>query len=236
MPDLLVITPVKDSIDTTMQTIKAVHAADGNHRHIIFNDFSSEATTKILEKNKEVYGYELVNLEDITDTPSPNYNLVLQRSQQIAVEMGVPLVIIESDVIIKKDTLSKMLELSNTQKKCGMLGAITTDEQDVVNFPYLNFKNEKSAIADTSHSLSFCCTLLTVDLLNSFSFKELSAEKDWYDVFISRKSKNLGFKNYLVTTLPVIHKPHSSRPWKQLKYSNPVKYYFNKLTKRKDRI
>lgn len=236
MVDLLIITPVKDSIDTTMQTIKAVHEAEGNHQHIIFNDFSSPETKAVLEKNKSKFGYELVNLEDITQTPSPNYRLVLQLAQQKAIEMNVPLVIIESDVIIKKDTLSQMLALSKTQKQCGMLGAITTDEEGEVNFPYLNFKNEQAPIADTSHSLSFCCTLLTVDLLKSFSFKELSAEKDWYDVFISRKSKSQGFRNYLATTLPVVHKPHSSRPWKQLKYTNPVKYYFRKLINRKDRI
>ena len=150
--------------------------------------------------------------------------------------MNVPLIVIESDVIIKKDTLTSMLELSKNKTKCGMLGAITTDEQGDINFPYLNFKNERANISNTSHSLSFCCTLLTISLLRSFSFEELSNEKDWYDVYISRKSKNLGFNNYLAKSLPVIHKPHSSRPWKQLKYTNPLKYYLNKLTKRKDRI
>ena len=157
-------------------------------------------------------------------------------AQKRALELNVPLVIVESDVIIKKDTLDKMHELSQSLTVCGMLGAVTTDESGQINFPYLNFKNEKQPIADTSHSLSFCCTLLTPDLLRSFSFLELSREMDWYDVFISHKSKKLGYKNYLVTTLPVIHKPHSSRPWKQLKYTNPIKYYFNKLIKRKDRI
>jgi GT2 family glycosyltransferase len=150
--------------------------------------------------------------------------------------MDIPLVLVESDVIIRKDTLTRMLELSRQQNNCGMLGAVTTDERGKINFPYLNFKNEKSAIADTSHSLSFCCTLLTTGLLKSFSFKELSTEKNWYDVYISRKSRSLGFRNYLLLMLPVIHEPHSSRPWKLLKYTNPVKYYFNKFMRRKDRI
>jgi hypothetical protein len=35
---------------------------------------------------------------------------------------------------------------------------------------------------------------------------------------------------------PVIHKPHSSRPWKLLKYSNPLSYYLQKLLKRRDKI
>ncbi|MGQ7870045.1 glycosyltransferase family A protein [Sunxiuqinia sp. sy24] len=236
MPKTLVITPVKDSIETTLQTIEAIHQADGDHLHVIYNDFSSPENKAILEEKKTTFGYELINLEDVTQTPSPNYNLVLQMAQQKAKELNIPLIVIESDVIIWKDTLNKMLDLSRIAPACGMLGAVTTNEDGDINFPYLNFKNEKQPLIDTSHSLSFCCTLLSPDLLRSFSFQELSREKDWYDVFISRKSKTLGYKNYLATMLPVIHKPHSSRPWKQLKYTNPVKYYFNKFINRKDRI
>lgn len=236
MPKALVITPVKDSIATTIQTIEAIHRAQGDHLHIVYNDFSTSETKKILEEKQKDYGFELIHLEDITNTPSPNYNLVLQLAQKKALELQVPLVIVESDVIVKEDTLEKMVQLSAKLNSCGMLGAITTDEKGQINFPYLNFKGEKQAIADTSHSLSFCCTLLSVELLKGFSFNELSSEKHWYDVFISRKSKLLGFKNYLATNLPVVHKPHSSRPWKQLKYTNPIKYYINKVIKRKDRI
>ena len=53
---------------------------------------------------------------------------------------------------------------------------------------------------------------------------------------ISRKSIQLGLSNYLLVTSDVLHKPHSSRPWKQLKYKNPLKYYYQKLIKRLDRI
>lgn len=236
MPEILVVTPVKDSIKTTLQTIRAVHEADGDHRYLVFNDFSTPETRSILEENQTKLNFELINLEDLTNTPSPNYHITLQKAQQTALEMNVPLVLVESDVIIKKHTLVQMLEFSRQYPDCGMLGAVTTDPQGKVNFPYLRFKHEKKDVIDTCHSLSFCCTLLTTDLLKRFSFTGLSTEKDWYDVFISRKSRSLGFRNYLVMTLPVIHQPHSSRPWKLLKYRNPVKYYFNKFVKRKDRI
>ena len=236
MHDTIVITPVKNSIETTLETIGCIHHADGNHRHRVYNDFSTPETKSILNEKQPEFGYELIHLEDITDTPSPNYKLVLQKAQEDAIKENLPLVIVESDVLIKPDTLNKMLKASQKLNKAGMIGAITVNESGYVNFPYLNFKNEKKEVISTNHSLSFCCTLLTVDLLKSFSFKELSDTKDWYDVFISRKSKALGFNNYLLTNLPVIHKPHSSRPWKQLKYTNPLKYYYQKLIKRKDRI
>ena len=236
MPDLLIVTPVKDSIGTTLETIRSVHEAGGNHRYLVFNDFSTPENRSILEKKQAEFSFELINLEDLTDTPSPNYHITLRKAQQTALEMNVPLVLVESDVIIKKDTLTQILDLSKKYPDCGMVGAVTTDMQGRVNFPYLKFKHEKRAVIHTSRSLSFCCTMLTTGLLKRFSFAELSIQKDWYDVFISRKSRSLGFRNYLAMTAPVIHKPHSSRPWKLLKYSNPVKYYFNKFVKARDRI
>lgn len=236
MPELLIVTPVKDSINTTLETIRAIHEADADHRHLVFNDFSTAETRAILEENQSKLDFELIHLEDLTNSPSPNYDITLQRAQQMALEMNVPLVLVESDVIVKKDTLVNLLKLSREYPNCGMVGAVTTDEQGKVNFPYLRFRREKDALIDTSRSLSFCCTLLTTSLLKRFSFAGLLTEKDWYDVSISRKSRSLGFRNYLAMTLPVIHKPHSSRPWKLLKYTNPVKYYFNKFVRRKDRI
>lgn len=236
MFEALVITPVKDSPDTTLETIRSVYSSDVKVKHIIYNDFSTDETTDILNANKEKYGFELINLKDVTTTPSPNYRLVLNMAREKALEMELPLIIVESDVEVKKDTLSNLIQLSRTNKKCGMVGAVTTDKNGQVNFPYLNFRNEKRPIVDTSHSLSFCCTLLSPELLKNFSFDELSEEKHWYDVFISRKSKQLGFRNYLAMNLPVVHKPHSSRPWKQLKYTNPIKYYFLKFIKKRDRI
>ena len=236
MSDILVITPVKDSIDTTLETARAIVCADGNIRHIIYDDFSSGESKKVLDKKKEELHYELIHLDEITTTPSPNYKLILEMAQQEALKMQVPLVIIESDVIVKKDTLIRLLKISRHSENCGLVGAVTINEEGKINFPYLNFKNETKELIATSHSLSFCCTLLSPALLQQFAFSELSSEKDWYDVFISRKSKSLGFQNYLAMNLPVIHKPHSSRPWKQLKYNNPVKYYIRKFFLRKDRI
>ena len=69
-----------------------------------------------------------------------------------------------------------------------------------------------------------------------YDFNELDPEKHWFDVTISQKSQALGFTNYLFCSLPVIHRPHSSRPWKQLKYTNPMKYYWKKFTKGFDKI
>jgi hypothetical protein len=65
---------------------------------------------------------------------------------------------------------------------------------------------------------------------------ELDHSKDWYDTFMSKKAVELGFDNYVLMPTPVLHKPHGSRPWKLLKYSNPFKYYILKFWKGRDKI
>lgn len=236
MYEALVITPVKDSLSTTIETIQSIHQSEGNYLYCIYNDFSTEETTQRLEQLKVQYNFELINLAEMTNTPSPNYRIVLRMAQNRALELNLPLIIIESDVEVKPTTFKDLIRYSNELTKPGMVAAITTDREGKINFPYLNFKSTKKEIVKTKHSLSFCCTLLTTDLLKQYDFKTLSTEKHWYDVSISRKSIQLGLNNYLVSTLQVLHKPHSSRPWKQLKYQNPIKYYFKKLINRLDRI
>lgn len=232
----IVITPVKDSLETTLETIKAIENSTFKVKHIVYNDFSTIETKEKLEEAKQNNDFELVNLEDITSHPSPNYKLVLQTAQKLAIAENLPLIIVESDVKVKPDTFEKMLTFDEQNKKVGMVGAITVDEAAKVNFPYLKFKDEKAKFLKTERSLSFCCTLLKLDFLKSYSFLELNESKDWFDVFISRKSIEIGFDNYVLMDVPVLHQPHGSRPWKQLKYTNPIKYYFLKLINKRDKI
>lgn len=236
MYDALVITPVKDSLNTTTETIQSIRNSIGHFQYCIFNDFSSEETTQELKLLSIEHPFELINLSEITETPSPNYRLVLQMAQKKALEQGLPLIIVESDVEVQSNTLGELIRQSRKLRDCGMVAAITRDREGKINFPYLNFKSTRKEVVKTRHSLSFCCTLLTPDLLKQYDFGTLSIEKHWYDVSISRKSIQLGLNNYLLFSHSVLHKPHSSRPWKQLKYKNPLKYYYQKLIKRLDRI
>lgn len=236
MAEAIVITPVKDSIETTMRTIEAVSKSTGIFDYYIFNDFSKPETKNTLEKNSSVYGYKLINLEDHTNNPSPNYKLILQLSQQTALEKKLPLIIVESDVIVADKTLQELVSTSLMQKNPGLIGAITVNEKGEYNFPYTFEKIKSSELVDTRHSLSFCCTLITVAFMEKFDFSQLSARKDWFDISISRQSKKMGFSNLLAKNLEVLHLPHSSRPWKNLKYKNPLLYYFKKYLNKRDRI
>lgn len=236
MPEAIIITPVKDSLDTTKLTIKAICESIGDFEYYVFNDFSLPETTNYLENAQVDYNFHLVNLKDITSNPSPNYKLVLIQAQKMAIEKNCPLIIIESDVIIKKDTIQQLIQISKTKSNCGITGAITVDKNGNYNFPYTFEQIKSNEVVNTPHSLSFCCTLITLELLNQFDFNNLSEKKDWFDVFISRQSKKLGFSNYLAKGVEVLHLPHSSRPWKNLKYKNPLLYYFRKYFYKRDRI
>lgn len=236
MVKALVITPVKNSIETTLETAEAIKASSVPVEHKIYNDFSTEETKVQLDENSSVHGYKVVHLEDITDSPSPNYKLVLQIAQKEAIEQGLPLLVVESDVTVEHHTIEKMLDFLEKHTDAGLIGAITVGYDKKVNFPYLKFKKVKAPVIDTNRSLSFCCTLFSPKFLQRYDFMSLDDAKDWYDTFMSKKSVELGFKNYVLMDTPVLHKPHGSRPWKQLKYKNPLKYYFLKFWKGMDKI
>ncbi len=236
MAEVIVITPVKNSIETTLDTARAIAASSVEVKHVIFNDFSSEETKAKLESEKFTIGYELIHLEELTENPSPNYKLVLQMAQKMGLEQNLPVLVVESDVVVKPTTIAEVLQFQESHTNAGLIGSVTVDEKGVVNFPYLKFKGIKEKVISTQRSLSFCCTLFSLTFLKAFDFTELDGAKDWYDTFISKKSIELGFENYVLMNTPVWHRPHASRPWKQLKYSNPLKYYFLKFWKGLDKI
>lgn len=238
MNSLHIITPVKDSIDTTLDTVKAIMESDIRvpYTYTIYNDFSTPENTLRLEEASKRYGFQLVNLSDLTDHPSPNYLLVLQKTQQEAIEADAGLLIVESDVTVEKHTLQGLFDGALERKDCGMAASVTVDGNGDINFPYLYAKGRKPKVYDEKKRFSFCCTLLTPQFLKAFDFHLLDASKNWFDVTISHESVRKGFHNYLFVNLPVLHRPHGSRPWKQLKYTNPLKYYWLKFTKGLDKI
>ncbi len=238
MKKLHIITPVKDSIELSLGTIRAVMAADYAvpYDYTVFNDNSTPENTEKLRKASEELGFKLINIADITDHPSPNYLLVLQVSQERALAEDAALAIVESDVLVEKHTLQELFDGAAAHSDCGMAAAVTVDEQGITNYPYLFAKDLPKGVHAVKKHLSFCCSLLTPAYMRTFDFHTLDPEKNWHDVTISHQSLKNGFSNYLFTELPVIHRPHGSRPWKQLKYTNPLKYYWRKFTKGLDKI
>lgn len=238
MKKLHIITPVKDSIELTLKTIEAVAGSTLNMpvTYFVYNDFSTRENTAQLAKAAKQYGFTLINLSDLTKHPSPNYLLILQMAQARAIAEDAGLLIVESDVVVEKNTLQRLYRGALEERCCGIAAAVTVDEAGTINYPYEHLRGQENMVIKTSKHCSFCCSLLTIDFLKAFSFEELNPEKNWFDVTISHESLGHGFYNYVFTNLPVLHRPHSSRPWKQLKYKNPLKYYWLKFTKGLDKI
>lgn len=230
MKALHIITPVKNSIDTTLQTIDAIMKSDitVHWDYTIYNDFSTDENTSILEREAEKRGFTLVNLKDLTDHPSPNYDLVLQLAQKRALAEEAGILIIESDVTVQKDTIQRLFNGTLERGDTGLAASVTVDENGAINYPYEYAVGRENQVIDEDKYFSFCCTLLSPALLSAVDFATLDPKRDWYDVTLSNISKRLGFKNYLYTNLPVWHRPHCSRPWRTLKEKNRLLYYWKK--------
>ncbi len=226
-----IVMPVKDSMETAVQAIRAVVAS--GHSLCVYDDFSTAENASCLDVLSAETGIRVVHLSERTDHPSPNYRLVLIDAQREAIARDAHLVIVESDVLVRAETIERLQEA--VVEGVGMVAAVTTDETGNINFPYEYARGRKTD-GECKKRLSFCCTLLTNAMLRSYDFAQLDPEKNWYDVFISHMSVQSGFTNILQVTNPVIHQPHSSRPWKRLKYTNPLLYYWRKLTQRRDKI
>ena len=67
MKCLHIITPVKDSIDSTLETVKAIMESDilVPFTYTVYNDFSTEENTHWLEEAARQWNFRLVNLSDL---------------------------------------------------------------------------------------------------------------------------------------------------------------------------
>jgi GT2 family glycosyltransferase len=181
-------------------------------------------------------GFGAPHIADLTDHPSPNYLLVLQRSRKIAIEQSAGFLLVESDVVVDKGTLQGLFDGAMERTDCAIAASVTVDDNGKINYPYEYARGHEGECYAVKKHCSFCCSLLTPEFLARMNFDELDPTKHWYDVQISHKASELGFQNYLFANLPVVHRPHQSRPWKHLKYTNPLKYYWIKFTKGFDKI
>ena len=179
MKSLHIITPVKDSIDLTLKTAKAVLDSHLTvpFTYTIYNDFSTPENTARLEEASRLMGFNLVNLADITSTPSPNYLLVLKTTRRLAIDADAGLLIVESDVVVEPDTLQGLYDGAMERSDCGIAASITVDAEGAVNYPYGFAKAVLGRVEPTRKHCSFCCSLLTPNLLRAFDFDLLNREE-----------------------------------------------------------
>lgn len=61
-------------------------------------------------------------------------------AQQRAIEAEAGLIIVESDVLVKKNTLQALFDGATERIDCGIAAAVTVDEKGEINYPYLSRK------------------------------------------------------------------------------------------------
>ncbi|MDR3129293.1 MAG: glycosyltransferase family 2 protein [Tannerellaceae bacterium] len=237
MKEIRIVTPVKNSIELTIKSIEAVSRSELSlpHTYTVYNDFSTSENTRKLESAAAHFDFTLVNLADFTIHPSPNYLFVLQREQQVALEADAALCVVESDVIIRPDTIQRLHNVLLTHPDAGLVSAVTMDSKGSINYPHAFAAGHEGQVFSTKENVSFCCALLTPELLRGCNFSQLNPSRTWYDPVICRRSLELGFSNYLCVDTPVLHFPHGSRPWRLLKETNRFKYYWYKIFRKLDK-
>lgn len=226
-----IIIPIKDSLQIAECALRALKGQPVT----IWNDNSTLENTELLHSLAQELDFECIDVATLTNHPSPNYLLLLRMMRKRAITNNHHLIIVESDVIVTDSSIARMVDVAQ-QQHIGMVAAVTHDDNGNVNFPYEYAQKYRIGAIETRKRLSFCCTLMTVEMLQRVDFDQLNPEKDWFDVTITRLSRENGFTNILLTDAPVRHYPHSSRPWKQLKYTNPLRYYWRKIFYAKDKI
>ena len=151
----------------------------------VWNDRSTDENTARLHALQRELGFTLIDVAELTDHPSPNYLMLLLRAQTEAIAAQKHLVIVESDVLVQPDTLSRLINAAQAPQT-GLVAAITHDTDGHVNFPYLYAQKMPAGQLTTTKRLSFCCTLLTCDFLKAFPFTNLNPDKDWFGCSQSR--------------------------------------------------
>ena len=175
MKKLHIITPVKDNVPSALETARAILSSrlDAPHTYTIYNDFSTDESTRQLDEASQELGFRLVNLSDLTTHPSPNYLLVLQREQKLCLEEDAALLIVESDVVVRPETLQGLWKAAQEHADAGIVASVTVDDDGVINYPYLYAKGKENQVLDTRRHCSFCCSLLTPELLRRVDFEQL---------------------------------------------------------------
>ena len=161
-----IIMPVKDAMDQAEQAIRAVVAS--GHSLTVYDDYSTPENAERLDALQAESVIEVKHLRSYTDHPSPNYRWTLIDAQREAVAKRAHLVIIESDVFVRPDTIDRLAGSTKAkgERRIGMVAAVTTDEEGKINFPY-EYARRMTQDGQTKKRLSFCCTLLTNELLRA---------------------------------------------------------------------
>ena len=124
--------PVKDAIESAAVSIRAIRQC--GYPLCVFDDYSTEENAKRIDELSQALSFSVVHIADKYAHPSPNYRWVLQTARREAIAQSKHLLIVESDVVVRSETIPMMLRAIG--KHVGMVAAITHNQENEINFPY----------------------------------------------------------------------------------------------------
>ena len=116
MQELLIITPVKDSIDHTIRTMEAVVQSELTvpHRYVVYNDNSTPENTARLHAEGQRLGVEVVDLADLTDHPLAQLPLcAAPLSERSLGHRRGTAELWRCDVTVQRDTLQNSMKATD---------------------------------------------------------------------------------------------------------------------------
>ena len=107
MVEPMILMPVKDSLETAEQAIRAI--VKSGHTLLVYDDNSTAENAQRLDALSKELGIEVVHVGKEINHPSPNYRWVLIEAQREALVKGQDLIIVESDVIVRPETIDQLI-------------------------------------------------------------------------------------------------------------------------------
>ena len=224
-----IITLITQWKDTIQQSIAAIVSSRVTvpFDYTVYCGSLEDANKKKLENLSVKYHFNLININDLeTNANLPEKN-VLHHARLSIMSENIPLIVVSPDVIVEKDTIQQLYEYQKLLTQSGLISAVLTNNNGNIDLPHLFARKYKRGINPVRKGVGFYCVLFSSDLLKKMDFLDMPAIKDRYDVWINRRARQMGFKNYLLTLCPVVNINASSLlSW----FSRPLSYFWMRLT------
>ncbi|MDR1682107.1 MAG: hypothetical protein LBS25_01770 [Candidatus Symbiothrix sp.] len=234
MEQLHIISPAWNVSDNVQRMISAVVSSKVvfPFEYTVYSACIEDEQNRKLTKLAGEHHFKMAQLNDKTSAPNIQLTQILQHAQKKAMNAGVPLLVVWPEVLVAKDTIQELFEYGRMMERSGLISAIVRDAKGNIAQPHSFAMSYNRGIVPTHHNVGLFCALFTSRLLAIIDFTDLPDTKESFEAKISKRSRRLGFKNYMITTSSVEWTPKRGRYTLLQEDMNWLKYQWFKLVKR----
>ncbi|MDR0547722.1 MAG: hypothetical protein LBG77_09145 [Dysgonamonadaceae bacterium] len=202
MHQLHIVTPIWNAADSVKRSIAAIVSSKVvfPFEYTVYNACLAGDKLKKLTELSAQYHFNVVSVNPSGSSPISLLVEMLRQAQQQALLAEVPLLWVSPDVVVNKDTVQELFEYRRFMERAGLISALVHDSKDIIAAPHLYAWKYNRGIVPTHQNVGLSCVLFTPRLLAAIDFGDLPDTEEAFDVRISKRSRRLGFRNYLITT------------------------------------